>query len=522
MLIPLKLVRDQQLQLQLFDQLRDLIVSHRLLPGLRMPSTRMMAEQFAISRVTVVLAYERLIAEGYLDTRPAAGTFVARPQARHPASRDVVREASTETASPRGASPPTASPEPEARVGSPDPSLFPAGRWRSLMRSALDGPGARFGPEHPAGHPALRTAIAAWLSISRGIAVSPDQIVLTRGRQQAFHLVTHLISHSRSSSIAVEDPCDPGVAAALFSADSELVRIPLDADGMRTDRLPRRDVALIHVTPEHQRPLGVTLSRQRRTDLLAWSDRAGALVLEDDCEGELRYGDMNVPSLMSLDTNGWVILMGGFGVSLGPWLDLTYLVSPRRMVTQVQTARRLIDDSRSGPEQIALAEFLAGGGYGRHLHRLTKEYASRRDALLGALRRHLDVPMRDGPMRDGPMRDGPMRDGPMRDGPAGGMTMGDGPPRIWGQHAGLHVTWFPPAELGSPAHLVALARFCGLEAATPPSRVTPPSRGTGRAAAEHAVLLGFGTLPGRHIETRISRFAAMVRTGSFAVAGTAS
>jgi GntR family transcriptional regulator/MocR family aminotransferase len=457
MLIPLKLVRDQQLQQQLFDQLRDLIVAHRLLPGLRMPSTRMMAEQFAISRVTVVLAYERLIAEGYLDTRPAAGTFVARPPAGPPASRDAVRETSLREPSPRETSPKTGTPEPDVRIGTPDPSLFPAGRWRSLMRSALDVMGARLGSEHPAGHPALRAAIAGWLSTSRGLAVSPDQVVLTRGRQQAFHLATHLIPHAGSSRTVVEDPCDPHTAAALLASGGELVRVPIDADGLRTDRLPARDVALIHVTPEHQRPLGVTLSRPRRTDLLAWSERAGALVLEDDCEGELRYGDMNVPSLMSLDTTGRVILMGGFGVSLGPWLDLTYLVSPRRMVPQIQTARRLIDDSRSGPEQIALADFVAGGGYGRHLHRLTKAYASRRNVLIGEIRRHF----------------------------------GEGA-RILGEHAGLHLAWFPPPRFISSGSIASLARRHGLDAA---------------AAGDDAVLLGFGTPDELHIEAGVRRLA---------------
>ena len=529
MLIPLKLVRDQQLQQQIFDQLRDLIVSNRLRPGSRMPSSRMMAEQFAISRMTVLLTYERLIAEGYLETRPAAGTFVAHPPvpAAMPASIDSSalslvhqtvplqsRDPSTGTGPGTGPATPrdpagSSVPEPTARVGSADASLFPIQRWRSLMRAGLDRMGTQLGSEHPAGSPPLREAIASWLSTSRGLAVSPDQVMLVKGRQQALHVVARLASHpcagrramgfpttptgefphgalsgeppdgnhrvyhdntraSDQTRIVVEDPCDACAAAALAGEGSVVVRVPVDADGLRTDLLPEGDAALVHVTPEHQRPLGALLSRDRRVALLHWAGRAGALVLEDDIDGEVRYRNMDVPSLMSLDRSERVILLGGFGVSLGPWLDMAYMVLPRWLVPFAQATKRLIDDSRSSLEQMALAEFLGGGGYARHLHRLGKAYASRRDELLSALQRHLG-----------------------------------GPVLVWGQHAGLHLAWFPAPETGSPAALAALARHCGLEAASPPEG----THGT------QAILLGFGLLPERQIEPRIARFAGLMQSG---------
>lgn len=524
MLIPLKLVRDQQLQQQIYEQLRDLIVSNRLRPGSRMPSSRMMAEQFAISRMTVLLTYERLIAEGYLETRPAAGTFVAHPPA-HSLPLSSVDSSALSLAHPpvnshEGSQPDSAgSPTPNERVGSAisesgvrvggsDPSLFPLQRWRTLMRAGLDRLGTQFGSEHSEGSPALRDAIASWLSTSRGLAVSADQVMLVRGRQQALHVAAHLASRpcegrramalsagqtteafgghhggahgenrhhdtslvSDQARIVVEDPCDAHAAAALTGEGGALVRVPVDADGLCTDHLPEGGASLVHVTPEHQRPLGVVLSRDRRAALLHWASRAGALVLEEDIDGELRYGDMNVPSLMSLDRSERVILLGGFSVSLGPWLDMAYMVLPRWLVPFAQAARRLIDDSRSSLEQMALAEFLSSGGYARHVHRLTKAYASRRDALLAALRRHLA-----------------------------------GPALIWGQHAGLHLAWFPSQETDSSANLAALARLCGLEAAALP--VDP----RGRLPAPRVVQLGFGLLPERQIESRVGRFAGLVK-----------
>jgi len=462
MLIPLKLVRDQQLQQQLFDQLRDLIVSGRLLPGARMPSSRMMAEQFAISRMTVLLTYERLVAEGCLETRPANGTFVAH-------RRGFPRPGVAEPPSPYEF-PGSAAAAPETSVGCSDPSLFPARRWRSLMRAGLDSLGTHMAPEHPAGFRALRDAIARWLSTSRGLSVTPDQVMLLKSRQQALHLAAHLASSMwrgggarRVERIVVEDPCDGQAAATLAAERGELVRVAVDMDGLRTDRLPDGDAALIHVTPEHQRPLGVTLAHDRRLGLLNWAARTGALIVEEDCEGELRYGDMHIPSLMSLDTRESVVLIGGFCVSLGPWLDTAFIVLPRSLVAAAQTVRRLIDDSRSTLEQMALARFLEGGGYPRHLHRVTKAYASRRDVLVAALRRNF-----------------------------GGRLL------IWGQQAGLHLAWFPAPEFGSAELIATLARRHGLNAA---------STGDG------VVLLGFGMPDEQHIEAAVGHLAENLPAG---------
>jgi GntR family transcriptional regulator/MocR family aminotransferase len=466
----------------------------------------MMAEQFAISRMTVLLTYERLIAEGFLETRPAAGTFVAPSPAR-PVYRFAVDASSLalahppkEPASPTDRRNGPAFAVPNVRVGSADPSLFPAQRWRSLIRHGLDRIGTRFEREHPAGHPALRDAIAQWLSTSRGLPVTADQVMLLKGRQQALHVVARLASHpcegrrvlgrctapngepparvhgaealppeprnttndndatKHPARIVVEDPCDADAAAAMVGAGVALLRIPVDCDGLRTDHLPPGGSALIHVTPEHQRPLGVVLSRDRRIALLHWAANAGALVLEEDIDGELRYGDMNVPSLMSLDRSERVILLGGFVASLGPWLDLAYLVLPRWLIQYAQTMRRWIDDSRGGFEHAVLAEYLASGGYARHLHRVTKIYAGRRDALLTGLRRHL-----------------------------GAGT------RVWGAQSGLHLAWFPAPELGSPDYLAASARRLGLDAAS---------------VREDTVLLGFGATDEHHIEAALRRLAA--------------
>ena len=283
-----------------------------------------------------MLAYERLIAEGFLDTRPPAGTFVASPPSWSRAET-LERPTPCENLA-------FSFPDQEPCVGSPDPSLFPASRWRSLMRAGLDRMGTQRACEHPAGSPALREAIAGWLSTSRGLAVSEDQILLLRGRQQALNVAAHLARAAFSGAglgrIAGDGVGRSGNGVARIAGDGVgriagrgMARIVVDLATLGRPHARRRarrsgagpgrrgrscastppqgEAALIHVTPEHQRPLGVALSHDRRRAILAWASRSGALVLEEDCEGELRYGDMSAPSLMAPDTAERVILIGG-------------------------------------------------------------------------------------------------------------------------------------------------------------------------------------------------------------------
>ena len=507
MLIPLKLVRDQPLQQQLYDQLQTLIATSRLQPGTRMPSTRMMAEQFAISRITVLLTYERLIAEGYLQTMPAKGTFVARAPngcrgshgglgavtaggagfgrtpaeaGRHPQAGPQLewnndRASHTRTPSQRERTAPVfAGPSHlsllEQRIGRPDPSLFPVARWRALLRSALDRFGAGSPPDHPAGSPVLRSAIAGWLSSSRGLAVAQDQVILVNGRQQALHLAALLLLRP-GDRVVVEDPGDHLVACAYTSQGAGLVPVPVDGDGLRTDLLPAGKAALVHVTPEHQRPLGVLLAPERRTALLEWAAQADAMVLEEDCDGEFRYGGMEASPLMSLDQAERVIHIGSFSAALGPWLTLGYMVVPRLLIIPALALRRLIDGGTSWLEHAALAEFLESGAYARHVHRLRKAYLARREALTAALREHF------------------------------GASMG-----VRGGGAGLHLAWHIPPALGPAATIADLARNCGLEAAAVAH------------AATQAVLLGFGAVSEQQIQAGVQRLAALQRANEVLIA----
>jgi GntR family transcriptional regulator/MocR family aminotransferase len=452
MLIPLKLARDRPLQQQLYEQLRDLVVSARLASGSRMPSTRMLADQFCVSRITVLLTYERLIAEGFFVTEPAKGTFVSRPQPPEP-TLPALKPISDTAGTP-------------SSVGRPDARLFPSGRWRALIRDALDFLGASLVTDHQDGDPALRRAVAGWLSTSRGLAVGADQIILTNGRQQALHVAAHMLLHPRARA-AIESPGDPRAEELIASTGAALIGVPVDESGIQTDHLPRGAVAMAVVTPEHQRPLGVVMSDIRRHALLAWAERSGAMVIADDIDGELRYEGMDARPLMSLDRGSRVIHLGGFGLSLGPGVQLAYLAMPRSLIATARAASRLIDDQAARLEATALASLLESGAYVRHLHQLRKVYLCRRNGLLGSLRRHFGPDI-----------------------------------RIGGQTAGLHFVWYLPMSLG-PAGVVAdLARHQGLDAVS---------------LGEDALLMGFGAQDENHTEIGVSRLARALADTSIAV-----
>jgi GntR family transcriptional regulator/MocR family aminotransferase len=429
MLIPLKLLRDKPLQQQLHEQLRELIISSRLAPGARMPSTRLLAEQFSISRITALLTYERLIAEGYLRTIPAKGTFVHRADSFPPA------EAACRVSA-------------ERVVGRPDPKLFPAAKWRALIRAALD----KLGTDPADGEPALRQAIARWLATSRGLAVGADQIILAHGRQHALHIAAHLLLRPGDQAI-VEAPGDPAVERLLSGEGARVAAVPVDDEGLRTELLPAGPAAMVLVTPEHQRPSGVAMSLRRREALLAWARRSGATVVEDDADGELRYEAAPAPPLMRLDRDETVIHAGDFGATLGVGVALGYLAVPRRLTEAAGAAGAVVGGYAGRLEADALAALLDSGGYARHLLTVRQTYLARRDTLVRSLRRHFGEDV-----------------------------------AIAGTAAGLHIAWTRP----SAAAVADMALRLGLDAGS---------------CGEDTVLLGFGLPPERQIEIGVAQLA---------------
>ncbi|MCP5116275.1 MAG: PLP-dependent aminotransferase family protein, partial [bacterium] len=333
MQIPIELSHNgrQSLQAQLFDQVRDLILSGRLRPGTRLPATRDMSRQLNVSRNTVLLTYEQLIAEGYLQTRAAVGTFVSPSLPERTLFSEVSEQANWERA---GRLPPKRKPVFTGRaqaivnpdrgeldydfwVGRPDAQSFPLKTWRKLLVRSLARAGSSLTEyRNPAGLLELRQAIADRLGPARGITVMPEQVIIVGGSQEGLNVVAHLLLRA-GDRVVIENPCYQGAAFVFESYGAELIPVQVDDQGMDFSKLPEAPVSLVYVTPSHQYPMGATLSLDRRMRLLDWAWRSGVYIIEDDYDSDFRYNAAPLTALKGLDRHGCTVYLGTFSKSLG-------------------------------------------------------------------------------------------------------------------------------------------------------------------------------------------------------------
>jgi GntR family transcriptional regulator/MocR family aminotransferase len=380
----------------LHGQLRTAVLDGRLQPGLRLPATRTLAAALAVSRNTAVAAYDLLLSEGYLVGRPGAGTYVADslPQSFRPKARTSVPTADRRLAAFwRGTgrqlpAAPGAAYRYDFRLGLPDSTLFPFHIWRRLSARALRGlsklPATYAEPE---GRSDLREAIAKHISFARAVACGADDIVVTSGAQQAFDLLARILVTAGRTVVAVEEPGYPPLRAAFAAAGAKVLGIPVDSEGLIVDRLSAR-AGVISVTPSHQFPLGTTMSQRRRASLLDFARAQGAVVIEDDYDGEFRFGGRPLDALQTLDRADSVFYVGTFSKSLFPALRLGFVVAPPWARPALIAARQIGDWHSMVLAQATLAAFVQEGHLARHIRKMRKVYGHRREVLLAALCQH--------------------------------------------------------------------------------------------------------------------------------------
>jgi GntR family transcriptional regulator / MocR family aminotransferase len=381
---------------QIHAQLKARILQGQLPAALRLPTTRELAAGLGVSRNTVVRAYEQLLAEGYLEARVGAGSYVARLQtdSTTPAASVVAPAAEPTTALwqrlrqyrvPR----PAMGPPRAFRYGVPALDLFPTEVWARLQarfwRQAERQP---LGYSDPAGLPRLRTMVAAYLSHSRGLHCTAEQVVITGGSQQAIALAA-LALLGPGERAAIESPGYRAAAAALSLPGGQVLPVPVDAQGLQIAALEALGPCrLAYVTPSHQFPSGVAMSLQRRLDLLAWAQRHDAYLLEDDYDGEYRYAGVPLAPLASLDASGRTLYIGSFSKLLFPGLRLGYLVAPATWAQPLAALRSLLDRHASIADQSVMADFIEHGHFLRHVRRVRRAAEARRDALLSSWQQH--------------------------------------------------------------------------------------------------------------------------------------
>lgn len=385
--------RTTPITVQISDTLRSAILDGRLGPGARLPSWLDLAAQLGVARGTVKAAYEVLADEFLVVSAGAAGTRVAN---RRPAS--PVRGAIHIRRPLEGIEPGFSLQPLPFQMGVPAQDAFPAKLWARLRtRAARDDAMAPVGPPDPRGHPELRAQIASNLAITRGIACVPDQIILTSGYKNGLCLtILALRAHGRSAWI--EDPGFPVTRMGLELGGVTPVAVPVDADGMRVDLgvAIAPDAAFAIVTPGQQAPTGVPLSSSRRRDLLAWAIREDAWIVEDDYLSELQLSGRAVPALAAQDTSGRVIHIGTFSKTMSPALGLGFMVVPVSLAAHFADVAACLNPAPNTTTQLALASFLAGGHFLRHLRQMKRLYRDRRDALHAQLGSGFTVESRPG------------------------------------------------------------------------------------------------------------------------------
>ncbi|WP_022893380.1 PLP-dependent aminotransferase family protein [Agromyces subbeticus] len=440
------------------DALRAAARDGRLEAGTRLPASRSLAADLGIARNVVAQAYTRLAAEGWLESRVGAGTWVAERSTA----------ATAASAPPRDGAPLAL----DLRGGIPDASAFPRRGWATAARrAALDAPASALGYGPARGSMALRATLAEYLARTRGVWANGDRIAVTHGFGAALGTIARVLAERGARRIAVEEYGHESHRAILRAAGLEVIPLRVDGEGAVVAALETLPVDAVLLTPAHQFPTGVAPAPSRRLDAVAWAERAGAFVIEDDYDGEFRYDRLAIGALQSLAPER-VVYLGTASKSLAPAVGLGWAVVPERLVAGFDEQLAATAGLADGLNQATLDVFMRAHDYDRTVRRRRAEYRSRRERLEIAVAAGLEGC------------------------------------RVSGMRAGLHCLVELPAD--AEEHRIAAAgarlgvRLSGLGSYR--LGETGPKRAP-------AIVIGYGAPPPHRFETALDRAIAAIRAG---------
>jgi GntR family transcriptional regulator/MocR family aminotransferase len=480
-----RLVRDTSMPLQdqLFEHLRKLISAGKLKPNSRVIATRFLAEQIGISRTTVLLAYEKLISEGYLETRPAVGTFVSpsppdnlQQTTSLPPAAEMPRQASLHPALLRLPS----SAHPVKRAGDIDfrraaqdvsPSALPKIWMKEIREAFARNPNGFVPSQLIAGIPSLRRSVSDYLAQTRGIQAAPEQVIIVAGQRQVCSLVAHLFQRA-GDRVVVESPGNIDVSHFFQARGAELVHVPVDESGLETDRLPCERVALAYVSPTRQDPIGAIMPHSRRAALIQWARDVGAYLIEDDSGIEPHYQGIMPPPVVTIDPFGLTFYSGSLARVLGAALTLHYLVVPPEFIEPILAMKSVTDGGCSWLEQVIMADLLSRGIYDQQLRRFRKNCLERRDCLIQALQTHF------------------------------------GEVRLIGTEGGTQLTWLLPDYLRSARAVCEVALMHGVNIESAVSESLSPERQS--YLHDRALILSYAALSPRELQQGVELLAKAI------------
>jgi GntR family transcriptional regulator / MocR family aminotransferase len=406
--LPISLDRNQPSPVyrQIYERIRNAILAGTLAPGTRLPSWNGLASQLGVARGTVKAAYDWLAGEGYVLGCGAAGTIVPpifRTPRRGPDKRRVTPRGGHRRNLRRASPPPVADADAPVsgrvapfQMGFPALDAFPRKLWTRVAAQCV----RRFddtaaGYTDIMGYRRLRESIAAYVAVSRGIACTADQVFITCGYSGALELICRTLLEA-GDRVWIEDPAFFRTLALLQLTGVRIVPVPVDEEGLRvsagTGLAP--DARFAVVTPSHQAPLGMSLSLPRRLELLDWAVRRKRWIVEDDYYGEFNLTAHPMSALSSLDEAGRVLYAGTFSKTLLPSLRLGYLIIPVQEVERFRRAAHALLPAPPALVQHTVCEFMHQGHFGRHMQRMRRLYAERKQSLIAALETQFGAALR--------------------------------------------------------------------------------------------------------------------------------
>lgn len=379
LLIPLDSRSKKPLYEQIYSHICAEIRSGALKEGDRLPSTRVLAEHLKVSRSTTQMAYDQLLAEGYMESRPCRGYFVSHLEELVETGPSGEKEMET-----------TAEPDAGWLVDfSPrgiDLDSFPYHVWRKLSRNTLvDDNKEMFHSGNHQGEPGLREAIRSYLHSARGVNCSPEQIIVGAGSEYLLMLLYQILGGKRV--IAMENPTYKQAYRVFRSLGCEVCPVEMDANGMEPGILAESGADVAYVMPSHQFPTGIVMPVGRRQELLRWAaEEPGRYIIEDDYDSEFRYKGRPIPALQGNDTEGKVIYLGTFSRAIAPSIRISYMVLPETLLPAYEENGRCFSATVSKTDQKILEEFMRSGAFERHLNRMRAQYKGKHDLLIRLLK----------------------------------------------------------------------------------------------------------------------------------------
>lgn len=382
LMIPIETSAETKIPLyeQIYSYLKEEIRTGKITAGVRLPSTRLLADHLKISRSTTQMAYDQLLSEGYIESKPCRGYFVldirGMTEVKEPYQTPFfaeIKETQKEKQidfSPRGI----------------DLDSFPYAAWRKISRKILvDDKKELFLSGNHQGEYALREAIGMYLHTARGVQANPEQIVLGAGNEYLLMLLLQILG--KESVVAMENPTYTQAYFVLQSMGGKVKPIPMDRHGICVEELEKSDAQIVYVMPSHQHPMGIVMPVRRRMELLNWAvEKEDRYIIEDDYDSEFRYRGKPIPALQGSDRKGRVIYMGTFSRSIAPAIRISYMVLPQKLLQVYRERCGFYASTVPRIDQNILYEFLVHGYYERHLNRMRAIYKAKHDLMLAGLR----------------------------------------------------------------------------------------------------------------------------------------